>query len=170
MSEVAPIIAQLRSEGLELRIVGGRLKVDPSDLISVETDVWLRQHAREVKSFLADEQKAVGLPHPNTTPVPDIFFDQIAPRLTERELRVMLYVIRRTFGFKKRDDAISLSQFSEGIITQDGKRLDHGAGVNRRSVIRAVQSLERQGLLEAVRITTCEHGNQASRYRLVLSN
>ncbi len=169
MSDVALAIARLRSEGLELRIVGGRLKVDPSDLISAETDAWLRAHAREVKSLLADEQQKHGLPHPNTTPVPDIFFDQIAPQLTERELRVMLYVIRRTYGFKKREDAISLTQFAEGIVTQDGKRLDRGAGVNRRSVIRAVQSLERQGLLEAVRITSCEHGNQASRYRLVLS-
>jgi hypothetical protein len=29
------------------------------------------------------------------------FFDVVAPELTEAELRVALYIIRRTFGFKK---------------------------------------------------------------------
>ena len=42
-----------------------------------------------------------GFSTPNTTAVPDDFFDVLAPNLSEAELRVLIYIIRRTFGFKK---------------------------------------------------------------------
>jgi hypothetical protein len=51
-----------------------------------------------------------GFGAPNTTPVPDVVFDVLAPDLGEAELRVLLYIIRRTFGFKKAADTISLGQ------------------------------------------------------------
>ena len=62
-----------------------------------------------------------GFDSPNTTQVPDAFFDVVAPQLTEAELRVALYIIRRTFGFKKDSDTISLRQMVEGIVTKDGR-------------------------------------------------
>ncbi len=55
-----------------------------------------------------------GFDSPNGTIVPDDFFDLLAPELSEAELRVCLYIIRRTFGFKKRSDDISLRQMVEG--------------------------------------------------------
>ena len=53
--------------------------------------------------------------------MPDAFFDVVAPQLSEAELRVALYIIRRTFGFKKDSDTISLRQMVEGITTKDGR-------------------------------------------------
>ena len=35
--------------------------------------------------------------------------------LNESELKVLLYIIRRTFGFKKSFDNISLNQLAEGV-------------------------------------------------------
>lgn len=69
-----------------------------------------------------------GFSHPNYTPVPDDVFDLIAPQLTEAELRVLLYIVRRTFGFKKDSDAISLNQMIHGIKTRGGRVLDQGTG------------------------------------------
>lgn len=46
-----------------------------------------------------------------TTPIPDFFFDKIAPHLAGAEVKVILYVFRRTFGFNKLCDHISYSQF-----------------------------------------------------------
>ena len=65
-----------------------------------------------------------GFTKPTTTQTPDALFDYWLTRLTGSELRVLLYAIRRTFGFGKDSDAISLNQFLRGITTQDGRVLD----------------------------------------------
>jgi len=92
-----------------------------------------------------------GFSSPNTTPVPDEFFDVLAPRLSEAELRVLLYIIRRTFGFKKQADAISLKQLVEGIRTKDGTVLDTGTGMSKRGVLLGVSGLVNKGIIEVQR-------------------
>jgi hypothetical protein len=42
--------------------------------------------------------------------------------LSGAELKVVLYVARRTFGFGKESDNISLSQMAQGITKRDGMR------------------------------------------------
>ena len=37
-----------------------------------------------------------------------MLFDELLPYLSEAELKVLLYIVRRTFGFKKEADAISV--------------------------------------------------------------
>ena len=76
-----------------------------------------------------------GFSNPNGTIVPDDVFDVLMPELTEAELRVLLYIVRRTFGFKKNRDAISLSQMVNGIQIRDGRVLDRGTGMTRRGVM-----------------------------------
>jgi hypothetical protein len=48
-----------------------------------------------------DEHQFTGYASPNYTPVPDELFDEQLPDLSGAELKVLLYVIRRTFGFKR---------------------------------------------------------------------
>jgi hypothetical protein len=100
------------------------------------------------------------------TPVPDILFDRIAPRLTEAELRVLLYIMRRTFGFKKRADDISLKQLVEGIRTKDGRVLDEGAGVVKSAAARATKGLVEKGIITAHRNASPERGDTATTYAL----
>jgi len=100
------------------------------------------------------------------TPIPDIFLDELMGHLTEAELRVALYILRRTFGFKKRSDDISLSQMVNGITTREGKVLDRGCGVQRAAVIRAVRGLEVKGVIIAKRNHSPERGNQPTTYTL----
>ncbi len=107
-----------------------------------------------------------GFSSPNTTPVPDEFFDVIAPRLKEAELRVTLYIIRRTFGFKKTSDDISLRQMVEGIRTRDGRVLDYGTGLSKPAVIRAVRTLVDRGIILAAANQSREKGFEATTYRL----
>jgi hypothetical protein len=86
------------------------------------------------------------------TPVPDILFDELLTVLSWDELKVLLYIIRRTRGFKKSEDTISLSQFTDGITTQDGKILDSGCGIKKRSrVSDTLKKLEKGGYIEIVR-------------------
>ncbi len=89
---------------------------------------------------------------PNYTQTPNEFFDELAPKLTEAELRVLIYVIRRTFGFHKKAEAISLSQMTEGITTRDGRVLDIGTGMSRSAVWRGAKGLVEKGVLGVERV------------------
>ena len=83
-----------------------------------------------------------GFQFPNTTQIPNEVFDTLMPHLSGGELKVLLYICRRTFGFRKDSDSISLTQISKGITTKAGKVLDQGTGLSRRQVQRALRVLE----------------------------
>src|SRR5215217_4539860 len=107
-----------------------------------------------------------GFDSPNTTQVPDAFFDLVAPQLSEAELRVALYIIRRTFGFKKDSDTISLRQMVEGITTKDGRVLDRGTGLKKSAVANALNGLERKGVILSRRNQSRERGHEPTTYAL----
>jgi len=69
---------------------------------------------------------------------------------TEAELKALLYIIRRTFGFKRDQDPISFNQFLRGITRRDGRVLDEGCGVRDRTTLsRALNSLEAKGIIRS---------------------
>lgn len=107
-----------------------------------------------------------GFGRPNYTQVPDELFDLLMPQLSECELRVLLYIIRRTFGFKRDADCISLSQLVDGIVTKDGERLDYGAGVARSSAVRAIKGLLDKGVIVATKRSSVQRGNETTNYGL----
>ena len=87
---------------------------------------------------------------PTTTPTPDELFDEWLVELGEAELKIILYIIRRTLGFRKNADAISYNQFLHGITTRDGRVLDRGCGVrNRTNLARALAKLEERSLIRS---------------------
>ena len=108
------------------------------------------------------------LQRPTTTPVPDEIFDDWLAVLGHAELRVLLYIVRRTFGFDKRGgDTISYRQFTEGITTRDGRVLDQGCGVsNRTNLSRALHQLEERGLIRRVAGRTPEGDAAVTLYAL----
>jgi hypothetical protein len=100
-----------------------------------------------------------GLTSLNTTPVPDDFFDVLLARIDNlAELKVILYVIRRTFGFGKVVDRISYSQFERGIKTTRGStevQLDRGTGLSRPSIVSGLKKALAHGYL--IRYIICPH-------------
>src|SRR5205085_7796297 len=88
-----------------------------------------------------------GFRSPNYTMVPDELFDELLVDLSGAELKVLLYVIRRTFGFKKGSDRISKAQLEKGIQRSDGTILDRGTGLSRRAIRLAVDSLVERNVL-----------------------
>jgi hypothetical protein len=115
-----------------------------------------------------DSFKFGGFSSPNYTPTPDQLFDELlAPNLlSESELRVLLYIMRRTFGFKKNSDAISISQITDGIVKENGERLDWGAGVSKASAVRGIKGLEAKGIIIAHRTTSKERGHEPTTFAL----
>lgn len=103
----------------------------------------------------------------NTTPVPDVLFDKLLPYLNEAQLKVMLYIIRRTLGFKKTADAISLMQFRYGITKKDGDQLDEGCGLkNFTSITKALRALEEMHCIESIKTQTASKDAATTVYRI----
>src|SRR5665811_410110 len=107
-----------------------------------------------------------GFASPNYTQVPDELFDLLLPQLADNELRVLLYIVRRTFGFKRDTDTISLSQMVHGITTKEGQVLDTGTGLSKSTVARGLKGLRDQGVIVATRNQSISRGDQPTTYRL----
>ncbi len=109
-----------------------------------------------------------GFVTPNTTPVPDQLFDELMTELSGAELKVVLYIIRRTYGFKRAQDTISLNQMLRGIQRKDGSVLDRGAGLSKPTLLSALRSLEERGVILRQRRSNDKHGDMPSSYSLRL--
>ena len=107
-----------------------------------------------------------GFRYPRYTQVPDELFDILMPDLTETELKCLLYVIRRTFGFRKESDAIATKQFIEGIVTRDGRQLDRGTGLSSKGVWSGLKGLEEKGIIEVERRLAPDGDHEINVYRL----
>ena len=113
-----------------------------------------------------DDWKFEGFAFPTTTPVPDQVFDELLHRLSPTEVVVLLYIIRRTFGFKKNSDNISLKQLCEGITTSNGRVLDRGTGLSKATVTRALKKLEEKQVIKRIRRRSEKKGDQPTTYEL----
>ena len=113
-----------------------------------------------------DDHQFKGYASPNYTPVPDELFDEQLPDLTGAELKVLLYVIRRTFGFKRESDNISLSQMINGLRTHDGRQLDRGVGMTKKTLLLAIKSLEEKQIIFTERRRSAVKGDEPTSYRL----
>ena len=105
----------------------------------------------------------------NTTQIPNVILDEWMTHLSGSEFKVVMYVARRTYGFGKVGDDISIDQIAEGIKKADGSRLDKGTGLSRASVIRAVASLKNKKVLKKGRNSDGRRGDTANTYALNLN-
>ena len=112
-----------------------------------------------------------GFSSPNFTTVPDELFDDLLAVLSGSELKVLLYISRRTFGFKRDADNISLSQMLNGIVTNNGRVLDHGAGIkDKKTLLAAINKLEERKIILTKRQQSAARGNEPTTYSLNMRN
>lgn len=90
----------------------------------------------------------------------------LMPILTEAEFKCLCYICRRTFGFRKEADAISLNQMSQGIKTRDGKVIDRGTGLSKRSVQNALSFLVKACIVEVRKRVSQEGEYETNVYSL----
>lgn len=99
---------------------------------------------------MSESHRFEGFSRPRFTQTPDELFDELLPDLSLVELKVLLYIVRRTFGFKKDSDMISVAQMESGITTRDGRRLDRGTGLSTAGVRKGLRGLLDRGVIVAV--------------------
>ncbi len=98
--------------------------------------------------------------------LPNDIADWWLPSLTGAEIKVALYVCRRTIGFSREWDAISIEQFRTGMKGAAGDPLDVGTGLSRPGVRKATAGLIAKQLLDAEIQCDTVTGNTPTRYRL----
>ena len=74
-------------------------------------------------------------PAPNFTQTPNDLFDHWLPHLGEVELKVLLVIMRKTFGWHRKREMISISMFQKLI------------GSNRNNIVNAVNNLIEKGII-----------------------
>lgn len=93
---------------------------------------------------------------PTYTQTPNDLFDQWIPLLNESELKVLLVVIRKTFGWHKTRDRLSISQLQEFT------------GLSETSVIGAEKSLKAKNLIRT--FLSGPNGKQQKFFELIVED
>jgi predicted transcriptional regulator len=101
---------------------------------------------------------------PNSFQVPNVYIDEYLHMLSNSEIKVLLYAMRRIFGFQKRTDRISISQFCDGVKNKDGDTLDHGTGLSPATVIKSLDKLIEYGLI--IKVADNNGKNEGTLYQL----
>jgi transcription initiation factor IIE alpha subunit len=101
-----------------------------------------------------------------STPVPDQFFDELMPLLGLAEMRILLFLIRCTFGSRRPVADVSLRQMMEGVSDAEGYPLAPAVGMSKATVCRALANLRRRQVIIAERQRSKDQGNEPTRYRL----
>jgi hypothetical protein len=107
---------------------------------------------------------------PNSTQVPDTLFDELLPELSGAELKVVLYIIRRTFGFKRQTDTIAISQLLHGITKKTGEVLDRGTGLSKSTLLQALRTLTEKNIIIPARRFDEKGGFMATEYCLNIAS
>lgn len=94
------------------------------------------------------------IPQPNFTQAPNVLFDEWLPLLTHVELKVLMVIMRKTFGWHKIRDQISLSQ------------LEKYTGSKRSNIITAAENLQKLGLI--LKQVIGKQGEQETYYELII--
>lgn len=78
---------------------------------------------------------------------PNAYADQFMAYLSSDEWKVVSYLCRYSFGYQKKEDHISISQFVHGAMKFDGSGYrDRGTGLCKSTVTKCLASLSKFGL------------------------
>jgi phage replication O-like protein O len=90
---------------------------------------------------------------PNTASIPNILFDYWMAKLSPGEFKVLMAIARKTYGWHKQKDRISLRQLTEMT------------GLHKSGVIKATESLIEVGLVTKIK-SKGEYGDEPNQYEI----
>lgn len=93
---------------------------------------------------------------PNYTQLPNEFFEEMLQHLSPMETKVLLVIMRKTFGWKKMRDRISISQ------------LEQYTGSRRQAILKAIKSLISKKII--IKQIEGKKGEQQTFYEIVVED
>ena len=87
--------------------------------------------------------------HDGWTKLPHALIDRLPLITTTAELKVILYVLRHTWGFQDYEGGrrMTLDEFAHGRKRRDGSRMDGGTGLSRNAIKAGVRAAVAHGFL-----------------------
>jgi hypothetical protein len=98
--------------------------------------------ANEMTTFNGFEE-----PKENWSKLPHAFIGALPLVETEGELKVILYILRHTWGFQDTEKKITLDEFKNGRKRRDRTRLDAGTGLSKPTIIDGLERAEQHGFI-----------------------
>ena len=116
--------------------------------------------------FKKNKDTFIGFTIPNYTLVPDEVFDFLLSKLSGSEIKTLLYITRRTFGYSKESENISLKRMLKGYIDKDRNIIDNGVGLTKPSLLKTLRSLSKKKIIIKEKRFSKEKGDEPTNYRL----
>lgn len=116
--------------------------------------------------FKKNKDTFIGFTIPNYTLVPDEVFDFLLSLLSGSEIKTLLYITRRTFGYSKESENISLKRMLKGYIDKDRNIIDNGVGLTKPSLLKTLRSLSKNKIIIKEKQFSKERGDEPTNYRL----
>ena len=103
--------------------------------------------------------------------VPAVFVDVVATIDNLAELKVVMYVLRHTWGFHefKKPVRITTDEFMYGRKKADGKRMDNGTGLSKSAVLDGLERAKKHGFVECL-VDDRDKARVKCYYRLKVQN
>lgn len=88
-------------------------------------------------------------PEQNWSKLPHAMIEALPLVETVGELKVILYILRHTWGYQEYDDPkkITLDEFENGRRRRDRTRMDSGTGLSRPTIIDGLERAEKHGFI-----------------------
>jgi hypothetical protein len=95
----------------------------------------------------SDKFQGFQSPQENWSKLPHQLIDALPQIETLGEMKIILYTLRHTWGFKDDYKKITLSEFQHGRKRRDGSRLDSGTGLTKPTIIDGIKRAISHGFL-----------------------
>ncbi len=106
-------------------------------------------------------------PIENWSKLPHIFIDALPLIESLAELKVVLYILRHTWGYQETERRISLDEFAHGRKKKGSGRIDNGTGLTIRSIRLGLDEAERHGFILRVK-NNCDGARTQITYSLAM--
>ena len=107
------------------------------------------------------------IPKSNYSKLPHAFIGELHRINSLAELKVILYVLRHTWGYGDANKKITNDEFCNGRKSKNGVRLDKGCGLSPKSIRSGVQSAMEHGYI-IVEVDGSDPARQKHYYSLVM--
>lgn len=105
------------------------------------------------------------IPEENWSKLPHDFINALPLIETIGEMKVILYILRHTWGFQDESKKITVDEFVKGRKLKDRSRMDAGTGLAKSTVLDGLKRAEAHGFI-SVEVDDCDGGRIKKIYSL----
>ena len=93
-------------------------------------------------------------PTENWSKLPHTLIANLHKMTSESEVKIVLYILRHTWGYHDDQKKITIDEFSHGRKRKDGSRLDSGTGLSENSGRAGIEKATEHGFIEVAEDST----------------